>query len=489
MVENRHVVVIGAGPAGLTAALQLSRAGIRVTVCESRLEVGGLTRSFSLWDQRVDLGPHRFFSRDRRVNALWLEMAGGDYHMVNRVTRILYNGRLFSYPLRVLDVLTNLGVREASLCIGSYFLSKLRSQSNSSHATFESWVTSRFGSRLFGIFFKGYSEKLWGLPCNRISADFAAQRIRGLSLREAIINAFPGLKRPHRTLVEQFAYPTLGAGAIYESMARCVVAEGGELRLGCRIQKVIQKGRQVTGVELVDGTWLECTEVVSTMPLNLLVAGLEDVPESVRALSEDLKFRNTVIVYLRVEGSRLFPDNWIYVHSPEIGSGRITNFSNWGDRDALPSPHSILALEYWCNNGDPIWNLSDEALTELASRDLGRSGLIGDAPITHSHVERINRCYPVYEMGYQDRLDPIRNYLKTIRGLHPIGRYGTFKYNNQDHSILMGLMAAENIISGTAHDLWEINTDYDEYQESAIITETGLVEIQSEMSDASIQAQ
>ena len=472
------VGVIGAGPAGLACAYQLAKAGIKTDVFEASGSVGGLARSFNLWNQRVDLGPHRFFSRDPRVNRLWLEVVGRDYLMVDRLTRILYNNRLFRYPLQPADVISKLGPAEMSLCLLSYIHQKVAPEDRGhGEEAFESWVVKRFGRRLFEIFFKTYSEKLWGIPCSELDADFAIQRIKKFSLFEALKAAFSTDKGgKHKTLVDRFAYPVDGTGTVYERMASYISAKGGNIYLRMPVKRVINTGREVKGIELADGRTENYDHVVSTMPLTLLVLSLEGVDDDVIASAKSLKFRNTILVYLNVPDENLFPDNWIYIHSPQLRVGRITNFRNWSPKLHGEERSSVLALEYWCNEADEFWSWDDRKLIELGKKELSEAGLARGEDISEGYVHRINKCYPVYGMGYKKILKPIENYLDGIKGLTVIGRYGAFKYNNQDHSLLMGLLAAENIVSGAENNLWAINTDY-EYQESALITETGLVEL------------
>lgn len=469
----KTVAIIGAGPAGITAAYQLVKAGHKVEVFEASDSVGGLARTIDLWNQKVDLGPHRFFSTDPRVNKLWLEIIGDDYEMVDRMTRIYYKGRFFFYPLRPFNALANLGLLEATRCMTSYGVQRF--QRATEQGCFENWVVSRFGRRLFEIFFKTYSEKLWGISCTDMDSDFAAQRIKKLSLWEAIRNAFFGRNgKTHKTLVDQFAYPHGGSGELYTRMADYVRLNGGSVECKRPVRRVLTTEGRVTGVEFESGEQRTFDEVISTMPIHQLVTRLPGVPANITTAAQSLRFRNTILVYLKVERTDLFPDNWLYVHSPELRTGRITNFRNWVPQLHGNEKSTILALEYWCNDDDSTWSKDNDSLVALASNELRRTGLIRNAPISAGHVYRIRRCYPVYNRGYKTKLKPVEQYLSGVEGLTVIGRYGAFKYNNQDHSILMGLLAAENIADGAMHDLWAINTDY-EYQEDAVITRTGLV--------------
>lgn len=468
-------VVIGAGPAGLTAAYQLSKSGLDVTVLESDSCVGGMARSFKLWDQTVDVGPHRFFSSDRLVNELWLEVAGSDYAMVKRQTRILYRGKMFSYPLEAIDALGKLGLTRAVACLTSYGVEIFRPTIQD--GSFEAWVCSRFGRKLFETFFKSYSEKLWGISCRELDADFAAQRIKKFSLIAAIKGALSiQSRKKHRTLVDEFAYPTGGTGMIYDRMSEAVQRSGGRVCLNTPVERVLMERGKVVGIEFRRGERLPCNHVISTMPLTRLVMQLDDTPPEVLDACRQLQFRNTILVYLEVLNGNPFPDNWIYVHSPDLQFGRVTNFRNWVPQICGTSPHTILALEYWCNSEDPMWKESETSLISRAQNEITKSGLVSSPEqLGRGFVFRVPKSYPVYRRGYQNHLRIIKDYVGTIPGLQVIGRYGSFKYNNQDHSILMGRLAAENILSLKANDLWSVNSDYETYQEQCSITATGLV--------------
>jgi protoporphyrinogen oxidase len=467
-------IVIGAGPAGLTAAWKLAESGQRVVVLEASDGVGGLARSLEVFGARVDVGPHRFFSSDRRINEAWLDAVDGDYVMVDRTTRILYDGKLFDYPLKPTNALRNLGVVESLRSIGSYARTRVRPPADIS--SFEGWVTSRFGARLYEIFFKTYSERLWGIPCTDLDADFAAQRIKKFSLGAALKSAIrPTAGAGHKTLADRFAYPTSGAGLVYEKMADRIRVAGGDIMFQSPVERVLTSGTDVRGVQLVSGTLLIAPHVISTMPLTSMVRSLESVPADVIAACSALRYRNTTLVFLDVSAASAFPDQWIYIHDPRVQMGRLTNFSNWSRDVGGDRSRTILCAEYWSNDDDTFWSLSDGALGQIAINDVRLTGLISNAEVTQTSVTKLHRCYPVYERGYRGQVQLIREFLETINGLHAIGRYGSFKYNNQDHSILMGLLVVDNIIRGADHDLWAVNTDYDDYQESALIDESGIV--------------
>ncbi|MCC7332666.1 MAG: FAD-dependent oxidoreductase [Flavobacteriales bacterium] len=469
----KKVAIIGAGPAGVTAAYQLTKFGFKVDLYEASSQVGGMAKTIDLWNQKIDLGPHRFFSNDTRINKLWLEVVGKDYKMVDRLTRIYYKNKFYYYPLKPFDALFKLGIGTATLCLLSFAKEKI--SPTKLDGTFENWVTNRFGHKLFSIFFKTYSEKLWGISCKELDADFAAQRIKKLSLWEAVIGAFKGNKNnKHKTLVDQFAYPIEGTGMVYERMAKYVLDNQNSVFLSTKINRVVAENGIVTGVELENGDTKEYDHVISSMPFTQMVSRLPDTPTEIVKLVDTLKFRNTVLVYLKIEGQNLFPDNWLYIHSTDVETGRITNFSNWVTEINNNQKETIVVLEYWCYDNDSLWTESDNILIERAKIEIRKTGLVNNENISAGHVHRISNCYPVYSRGYKERLKPVEDYLSKVKNLSVIGRYGAFKYNNQDHSILMGYLAAENIAKGTNHNLWEINTDYEDYQEKSTITASGL---------------
>lgn len=481
-----RVAVIGAGPAGLTAALTLQQGGAHVDLFEASEHVGGLSRSIRLWDQTVDLGPHRFFSQDARVNRFWLDIVGSDYEMVDRLTRIHYDGKLLNYPLHARDVVRKLGPVESARCIASCVRERILPTANKEDHSFESWIVHRFGRRLFETFFRSYSEKLWGIPCTSISDDFAAQRIRSLTLWEAIKSAMTAslptsLSQPsaHRTLVDQFAYPIQGTGEVYRRIADQFQKLGGELHVQSRIDAIDCQNDQVTGLRTADGQVHRHEHIISTMPLTKLVDsihhdGSPNCPANVKQAAGQLRFRNTILVYLQVDDARVFDDQWRYIHCPDVRIGRVSNFRNWASQLHGDQTSTVLCAELWCDVDDTIWSEDDQALINQTKAELTKVNILKNHAILDGRVTRVPRCYPIYEVGYRDHVRVIADHLTTLRGLHVIGRYGAFKYNNQDHSILTGLLAADNILSGAKHDLWAINSDFDSYQERAMITATGL---------------
>ena len=459
------MLVIGAGPAGLACASTLVDHGVQPTVLEASPHVGGMARSTELWGHTVDLGPHRFFSSDPVVVNFWHRHVAGDHVMVRRTTRILYDGRLFDYPLKVGNALINLGPVRAVAAVVSYAAARLRRASELD--TLEAWITDRFGRVLFETFFRTYTEKLWGVRCTELDADWAAQRIQGLTLWGAIRSALTRNRgNSIKTLVDEFAYPRKGNSVFYERMRTHVEARGGTVRTESPVRRVLTTGGRVTGVRLADGTEIPTDHVVSSMPLTLLLKGLDNVPDEVTKAAERLRFRNTILVYLLAGRADLFPDQWLYVHDQSVLHGRITNFRNWSPDLLANDDESVLCLEYWCFDEDPIWIEGEDALVDRARDELARTGLARPEDIRDGAVIRVPRCYPVYERGYQEPLRIVTDWLDGIEGLAAIGRYGAFKYNNQDHSILMGIMAAEAIASGRPAPLWHVNTE-STYQEAA----------------------
>lgn len=472
-MTKKRVAVIGAGPAGITAAYELTKAGFSVDVYEASDRVGGLSRTIDLWNQKVDLGPHRFFSNDSKINKVWLEVVGKDYRMVDRLTRIYYKKKFYYYPLKPFDALFKLGIGTAFVCVCSYF--RQRISPTKQDGSFETWVIGRFGYKLYSIFFKTYSEKLWGISCKELDEDFAAQRIKKLSLFEAIKNAvFKKKNTKHKTLVDQFAYPIGGTGMVYERMRDFVEKNGGRVLLSTPVEKVLAENNVAIGLRLISGDEVKYDHLISSMPITHLVRNLPNVPAEVMEANAQLKFRNTILVYLKIEGQNVFPDNWLYVHANDLQMGRITNFSNWVPEINQSEKSTIVVLEYWSYDNDEIWNKSNEDLIALAKREMNQTGLAKGLEISDGYVFKIPKCYPVYQRGYKEPLKKVENYLSGVQNLSVIGRYGAFKYNNQDHSILMGVLAAENISLGKSHNLWEINTDYEEYQEKSTITAAGL---------------
>ncbi|MBO6299241.1 MAG: FAD-dependent oxidoreductase [Lachnospiraceae bacterium] len=460
------VGIIGAGPAGLACGAALVSKGVEVEIFESASGVGGMTKSFELWGQQVDLGPHRFFSANREVNHFWSHFTGKDYVMVDRLTRIYYEKKFFLYPVKAMNALTNLGFFTAAQCVFSYLTAQLKPKGQEQN--FEEWVSRRFGYKLYSIFFKTYSERLWGIPCTELDADFARQRIKGLNMWEVIRDAvFGGGSKRHKTLLDRFAYPQNGAGEPYEKMADYIRDHGGKIHLSAPVKRIITEGFKATAVELEDGTIKELDQIVSTAPFTDMLMSIPALGSQIHKIASEMIYRNTTLVYLRVEDSTLFKDNWLYIHDPSVQVGRITNFRNWSPFMLHGSKDSILALEYWSSDDDKMWHMTDEEMIELAREDILRTGLVKKGTVKEGHIERLHRSYPVYNSGYGKKVEELQNAADQLDNICFIGRNGSFKYNNQDHSLLMGIYAAKNILAGyKKYDLWKVNTD-GEYQEGA----------------------
>ncbi len=459
------VLVIGAGPAGLTAAFELVRQGIRPLVLEKSDTVGGIARTEQHRGYRFDIGGHRFYTQIPEVQALWLEMLGDDFIKVPRLSRIVYCGRFYNYPIELANALYNLGPVESLRILLSFVRWKLFP--HHVEENFEQWVTNRFGRRLFLRFFKTYTEKVWGIPCDLIRAEWAAQRIKGLSLLATVRNALTGAA-DLKTLIKEFNYPVLGPGMMWERFRDRVEQGGGRVELGTDILGLRREGSRITGViARRDGASHEipCGHVLSSMPLAELIVQL-DPPASpeVRAAALGLSYRDFIIVGLILKRDGLFPDNWIYVHTPGVKVGRIQNFGNWS-AGMVPEPgKACVGMEYFCTRGDELWEMPDTALVALARRELASLGLAGEDDVEEGVVIRQPKAYPVYDADYRGHLDVIRGYLETFENLQTIGRNGMHRYNNQDHSMLTAILAVRNLM-GESHDLWDVNTERSYYEE------------------------
>lgn len=476
MQPNEDILIIGAGPAGLTAAYALMKAGRRGTVIEADNVVGGIARTVERDGYRFDIGGHRFFSKVKSIEALWDEMLGEPMLLRPRMSRIFYGGKFYDYPLRATNALKNMGLLRAASCMMSYGKARLRPNRNPKN--YEEWVSNQFGSKLFNMFFKSYTEKVWGIPCNQIGADWAAQRIKGLSLGAAVRNALFGQKKNGAvmtTLIDEFKYPRHGPGQLWENVTRTIRSSGWEVRMNTRVTGVSRRvngdgSSHVESVTVQDRagatTNLAASHVFSSMPLrNLLLEMNPAPPDDVVAAANALKYRDFLTVVLVIDNPNMFPDNWIYIHAPEVKMGRIQNFKSWSPYMVPDPTKSCLGLEYFVNEGDELWSSSDDKLIELGYRELQQIGL-ADGALVKGYVVRMPKAYPVYDTGYQERLDVIRNWLKSTDNLYCIGRNGQHRYNNQDHSMATALIAAENVLHGDPRDPWAVNEDA-EYHEIA----------------------
>ncbi len=473
------VAIIGAGPSGLTAGHHLTAAGHPVTVLEADPHyVGGISRTVRYKDFRFDIGGHRFFSKSPEVVAFWHRLLGPDLMTRQRSSRIFYRGQFFQYPLRPADAFSKLGPAETFRCIASFV--KARLAPTKPAVSFQDWVTNEFGHRLFEIFFKTYTEKVWGMDCRDISADWAAQRIKGLSLASAIADAFrPASSRREdgdtiKTLTQQFLYPRLGPGMMWEACAAEVEDQGGQIRLG----------RRVVACRLDDdGTWhvthtddtgatetLEARHVISSAPLRELVGALHpEVPPAIQATAARLRYRDFLIVVLIARATTRLQDQWIYVHDPRVRVGRIQNFTAWSP-DMVPDDTTVsYGLEYFCFEDDDLWSRGDDELIALATDELIHVGLASREDIQDGCVIRQRQAYPVYDDGYREGLERIRGELEArFPTLHVVGRNGMHRYNNQDHAMMTAMLTAKNIQTRTrTFDVWRVNNDAEYIESSA----------------------
>ena len=473
--SGRKVAVIGAGPAGLTGAYGLGMAGVEAEVFEASDTVGGISRTVERDGWRFDIGGHRFFTKVPAVERFWHDILSDDEFLLRpRMSRIHYQGKLYDYPLKALNALRNLGLVEAVRCVLSYAAVRVNPPVDQSN--FEGWVAARFGWRLYRTFFKTYTEKVWGVDATEIQADWAAQRIKNLSLMSAIGNALlPSRDKTAITsLIEEFQYPKYGPGMMWERTAQLV----GEMGIDVHLRTA------VTGVEHDDGMAVAVTtatpgpaglverrvpvtDVISSMPLGQLVHSMSPpAPASVRAAADNLRYRDFLTVALVVPAEFSFPDNWIYIHDPSVQVGRIQNFGSWSPF-LVKDGRTCLGLEYFTNEGDDVWTKDDDALVELAKKELAGLGLVPLDRIEVGHVVRERKAYPVYDEHYRDNVDIIRQWLATAaRNVHPVGRNGMHRYNNADHSMLTAMLTAENIVAGaTVHDVWTVNVEQDYHEE------------------------
>ncbi|HEY8594835.1 MAG TPA: NAD(P)/FAD-dependent oxidoreductase [Devosiaceae bacterium] len=477
MMPYCQTLIIGAGPAGLTAAYELANSGASVVVIERDPRyVGGISRTVEHRGYRFDIGGHRFFSKSEEIEALWTEILGDEMLQRPRSSRIYYDGKLFDYPLKPFDALGKLGPIEAARCVLSYL--KARAFPQRPATNFEQWVVNNFGRRLFEIFFRTYTEKVWGMDCAEISADWAAQRIKGLNLFRAVVSGL-GLGKTRKrsevikTQISSFRYPRLGPGQMWERARDLIVERGGEVRMNTTITGLRQNGGDgLWTAQLSTGETITAEHVISSAPMPELVRLIgADSDHVVDVASKALRFRDFVVVALIVAGEERFSDNWIYVHDPRVRVGRIQNFKSWSPHMVPDPATACYGMEYFCHQTDGFWNMSDRELVAMARREIAELGLAVADDVVEGVVVRQPKAYPVYDDDYRRNVQVIRDALnERFTNLHLVGRNGMHKYNNQDHAMMTALLTARNILAGREiHDPWDVNEDA-EYHEGGEAT-------------------
>ena len=468
---DKTVAIIGGGPAGLTAAYMLQRDSDahKPIVFEASDLVGGISRTESHNGYRFDIGGHRFFTKVTEVEQLWHDICGDELITRPRSSRIYYRGKFYNYPLKIFNALFNIGPFEAVRIMLSYIRWKI--WPHKEEENLEQWVTNRFGKRLFKHFFETYTEKVWGLKCTEIRADWAAQRIKNLSLTKAVWNALTGANDT-ASLIEEFEYPRLGPGQMWEMCSEQVVEAGGDVHMKSYVKTIHLDGNRVTGLDVEtekDGKVTSHHQTadffVNSMPINEMVEAFSPAPpKEVVEAARGLKYRDFLIVTLVLDHADPFPDNWIYIHSPEVQVGRIQNFRTWSEH-MLPNKNTAsIGMEFFCHEGDGLWEMSNEDLIELAGKELEQLGLADQKTVIDGFVIRQKKAYPVYDGEYQDNLDIIKDWLLTLENFQTVGRAGMHRYNNQDHSMLTAMLAARNIL-GEDHDLWSVNVERSYHEE------------------------
>jgi protoporphyrinogen oxidase len=468
------IAVLGAGPAGLTAAHVLARRGVKATVFEADGVVGGIAKTVEFKGYRFDLGGHRFFTKLKPIARLWENMLGDDLLTRPRLSRIYYRGQYFSYPLEARNVVGQLGLLESLRCAFSYFSARLRPSRH--EETFEDWVVARFGRRLYARFFRSYTEKVWGMPGSEIRAEWAAQRIRNFSFWHALTSILGMNRSTATTLIEEFRYPRLGPGQMWEAFTQSVEADGIAVKLGQRCDSIVHAGGRVSHVGVrSNGSVTEhaVDGVLSSIPLGELVLSLDPpAPPDVAAAARRLQYRDLCLVALIIDHERPFPDNWVYIHDPGTRAGRVQNFGAWSEALVRPGT-TCLGVEYFCFQGDEIWELPHDEAVTLATDELSRIGLIDPSWVVDGVKIRVPKAYPMYGETFREDVAVLRGYLDSFENLRTCGRNGLHRYNNQDHSMWTAVLATLNLTAGTNYDVWSVNTEA-EYLEEGEAVEAAL---------------
>ncbi|MFA5247650.1 MAG: NAD(P)/FAD-dependent oxidoreductase [Patescibacteria group bacterium] len=474
MENKKTILVIGAGPAGLAAAHEiLSKDGSKmVIVVEKEKQVGGISKTFSYKDFYFDAGGHRFFTKNEEVEKLWRDSLGDEFLKRNRLSRIFYRGKFYDYPLKLSNVIKNLGVVESFLVLGSYIKQKFFPYKEENNL--EQWISNRFGKRIFKHFFETYTEKLWGIPASQVGADWGAQRIKGLSVSAILKNAlFPQKGRSViKTLIESFDYPKYGVGQMYEKIADNIKKMSGEIWLESAVENFFIENGKISKIEIFSPAGARIVtvdEVISTMPITDLAEKLSSLKDvAVKEAARKLKYRSFLSVCVILDDEKSFPDNWIYIHS-KVKMGRIQNFKRWSEFMVPDASKTALGLEYFCNEGDDLWNMEDKDLIKLGMEELEIVGLGEKKKYLDGFVYRCPKSYPVYDGDHKKYLAIIKDFLRKFSNLQTVGRNGLFCYNNMDHSILAGFYAARNVLSDNRDlDVWQINVDEEYHEEEKI---------------------
>lgn len=472
--NQEHVVIIGAGPAGLTAAYELTKFDQTATVLEKGHIVGGLARTENFKGFHFDIGGHRFFTKSDQVRKMWHAVLGEEFLRRPRLSRIYYNNRFFYYPLKPLNALLGLGIVESIRVILSYFRWQLFPYRQEN--TFEEWVTNRFGKRLFEIFFKTYTEKVWGIPTSELKAEWAAQRIKDLSLKTALLSIFIKPKNTIKTLIEEFHYPRYGPGMMWTAVKEAIERRDCDVHLNTEVIRINRSGERITSVNAVcNGSehTIAGTHFISSMPISEFILKLDPPPAAhVVEAAKKLGYRDFLTVAVIVNKKDLFPDNWIYVHSADVRVGRIQNFKNWSPDMVPDSDKTSLGLEYFCFEGDELWNTPDDELLALAKREVEQIGLAKATDVEDGIVIRQPKSYPIYDADYEAYLAVLKDYVQGLKNFQTIGRNGLHRYNNQDHAMLTGMLAARNIVLEQSHDLWSVNAEQEYHEEIKVEKES-----------------
>jgi protoporphyrinogen oxidase len=470
--EEIQTAILGGGPAGLTAAYVLALRGRGGAVFEADTAVGGLAKTVESGGYRFDLGGHRFFTKLAPIERLWEEMLGPEFLTRPRLSRIYYGGRYFGYPLEARDVLGRLGPVEAALCLLSYLASVTRR--NGEPETFEDWVTMRFGRRLYDAFFRSYTHKVWGIPGSEIRSQWAAQRIKDFSLVVAVLSMLHLRRRTVTTLIEEFRYPRLGPGQMWEAFDARVRAQGIPVRVGTRCTALRHDGDRVESVVVRrNGDVVEhpVEGVVSSIPLRELVLGMDPAPPpEVADAARALRYRSLCVVALKTTEPEPFPDNWIYVHDPGTRAARVQNFGAWSP-DMVQPGSTALGVEYFCFEGDDLWTMPEPEAVALATRELAAIGLIDPKRVVGGVKVRVPKAYPIYDAAFEDAVAVLRDYVRGFANVEVCGRNGLHRYNNQDHSMWTAILATLNLVDGADHDVWSVNADAEYLEHGAIVDE------------------